>query len=196
MQKHTKSLFYLSIFFGVVFVLKYILYKDIYLVLNHQENKFVFTNFIIFNFLFASLGYLFKMILIFGVFKLSLYIFDVEEQSSIFDIVILGELVKILLIGGLKIIVFYYLSHDMTLEMFSKFESNYTISGIFNLHLSNNLSTVINSINVFDIVYIIFVVMLFSANFKLTKIKSFKVVGLPYFLLLFIIGFIKIFMTI
>ena len=191
MQKHTKSLFYLSIFFGVVFVLKYILYKDIYLVLNHQENKFVFT-----NFLFASLGYLFKMILIFGVFKLSLYIFDVEEQSSIFDIVILGELVKILLIGGLKIIVFYYLSHDMTLEMFSKFESNYTISGIFNLHLSNNLSTVINSINVFYIVYIIVVVMLFSANFKLTKIKSFKVVGLPYFLLLFIIGFIKIFMTI
>jgi len=195
MQTKTKSLLYISIFFCVLLILKYILFKDIYLVLSHEEEKFLFTNFLIFNFLFASLGYLFKMILIFGLFKLSLYVFEIDEQSSIFNIVILGELIKIVLSDGLKILI-YYLFKNMTLEMFTNFKSNYTLSGIFNLHLNNNLSSVINSINIFDIVYVIFIVTLFSANFNLSKIKSLKVVGMPYLIVLVIFGIVKIFMTV
>jgi len=194
MQTKTKSLLYLSIFFSVLFILKYILFKDIYLVLSNEEDKFSFTNFLIFNYLFTSMGYFIKMILIFGLFKLSLYVFDVEEQSSIFNIVILGELIKILLSDGLKILI-YYLFKDMTLEMFSNFKSNYNLSEIFNLHLNNNFETLLNSVNTFDIVYLIFIVTLFSANFKLSKMKSFKVVGMPYLLVLIVFGIVRIFIT-
>lgn len=192
MQSKNKNVLFLIVFFAVLFVLKVVLFKDVYLVLSNEGNKFSFSNFLIFNYLFKGLGYFIKIILIFGLFKFSLFVFDVKEQSSILNIVVLAELVKLILIDGLKVIV-YYVFNDMTLEAFTNFELNYSITGIFNLQNIGSVKPLLNAVSIFDLIYIVFVIFLFSNFFKMSKIKSFKVVGMPYLLILMLLGLFKIF---
>lgn len=192
MEKNKKWL-YLLFFYIIVYILQLTISKYISPIVK-PSYEYSFENFIIFTYLFNSIIYFLKIILLYGFFKMCLFIFDIKIEYSILTIVILAEIIKYTLIKGTKIASFY-LSGTMSLEEFSDYESKFSFTNIFNITGFEDFKYIINFIDVFDTIYVIIIVLLFINYYKLKPLKSFNIIGLPYIILLLTIGIFKTFMS-
>lgn len=176
---------YILLFFSAMYILPVV--KPTY--------EFSFGNFFFYTYLFNSIVYLLKITLLYGFFKMCLFIFDIKIKYSILSIVVFAEITKLVLIKGAKIISFYLSGSKMSLEQFRSYESNFRFTNIFNISTLEDFKYIINFIDVFDLLYMVTIVFLFINYYKLNVFKSFKIIGFPYLILLFIIGIFKTFIS-
>lgn len=193
MEKNRKW-FHLFSFFIILYVIQLIISKYISPIVK-PTYEFSFGNFLVYTYLFNSIVYLLKITLLYGFFKMCLFIFDIKIEYSVLSIIVLGEMAKLILIKGTKIVSFYLSGKKMSLEQFNAFESNFSFTSIFNISTLEDFKYIINFIDIFDIIYICIIVSLFINYCSLKPIKSFKIIGLPYIILLFTIGIFKTFMS-
>lgn len=193
MEKNRKW-FHLFSFFIILYVIQLIISKYISPIVK-PTYEFSFGNFFFYTYLFNSIVYLLKITLLYGFFKMCLFIFDIKIKYSILSIVVFAEITKLILIKGTKIISFYLSGTKMSLEQFNAYESNFRFTNIFNLSTSEDFEYIVNFIDVFDLIYVVIIVFLFINYYKLNVQKSLKIIGLPYLILLFIIGIFKTFMS-
>lgn len=189
-----KKWIYLFSFFIVTYILQLTISKYISPIVK-PSYEYSFENFIIFTYLFNSIVYFLKIILLYGFFKMCLFIYDIKVEYSVLSIVILAEIIKYTLIKGTKIVSFYLSGKTMSLEEFSNYESKFSFTNIFNISGFEDFKYIINFIDVFDTIYVILIVLLFINYYKLKPLKSFNVIGLPYIILLLTIGIFKTFMS-
>jgi len=191
--KNNKWVF-IIVFILVLYILKLIITKEISPIVK-PSYEYSFKNFLIFTYLFSLIGYVLKITLLFGLFKLSLFVFDIQAKHSILSIVVIGETIKLIFIKGTKIASFYLSSKEMSLEQFSLYESKFNFTNIFNIRNLDDFKYLINFINVFDLIYIVAIVLLFIEFYKMNFYKSFKIIGMPYIIILFMFGIFKTFMS-
>jgi hypothetical protein len=180
-------------FLVLLYLIKLFIAKDISPIIK-TDYKYSFNNFIIYTYLFSLIGYLFKIVFLTGLFKTSFFLFDIKKGYSVLNIVIFGEMFKLLLEKGSLIFSFFFIK-KMTLEQFLTFQSNFSFVKILGIDDIQDFKYILNAINVIDLIYVIFLVFLFSEKYQATLLKSIKVMALPYLLLLFTVGIIKTFLS-
>lgn len=189
-----KSWITFFIFIVTLYIIKLVISKFILSEIK-IDYEFTFNNFIIYTYIFSLITYLFKITFLTGLFKTSFFVFDFNHSKSILDILIQGEIFKLILSEGSKIFSYYYLFDNMTLEQFSTFKSYFNFSNILGFDNIKSFEYLINAVNILDILYILFVTLLFSEAEKIPFLKSIKIIVLPYLLLFLIIGIIKTFLS-
>lgn len=192
LKKNTKFIV-IILFCIILFTLNLITSKNISPVVK-PSYKFDFQNFLMFTFLVNLVVYLVKIVFIYCIIRLSFFVFDIVPKTSVISVIIIAEIIKLLIVKGLKIFTFYALDKKMTLEYFKTFEDKYSFYELFKIDLID-FKYLINFIDVFDIIYISIIVSLFVVSEKMKTVKVIKVVALPYALTLFLLGIVKTFMS-
>lgn len=191
--KKKNKIIVIFIFCVVLYLLKLIISKYISPSVK-SSYEFNFKNFLIFTFLVSLIVYFIKFVIIYGVVKTSFFIFEIKSKISLFSVIVLAELLKLVIIDGIKIYNFLSLDGKMTLEQFKSIESNYSLYNTLNLDIIE-FKYLINFISIFDLIFIYAIILLFSIYEKFNIKKSLKVIFLPYALALFFLAMVKTFMS-
>lgn len=198
MVKPNSILWTILLFLFVVFFIELIYFKDVYLVITNDLEKYSFKNFVIYNFIFKVIGYIFKFLFLFAFFKFILLVFDLNDKINLLKIILLSETIYVLTLKGF-IIIYCFLINNQNIDVYflSNYEKYVSLAYYFNDSLGNfSIKYVLGSITLFDLIYVFFLVFLFAESLKIKFLKSFKQIGLGYLMLLLFIGIVKTFMSI
>lgn len=191
-----KLSFLLILFLCVLFLFELLYFKDVYLVATGDQAKFNLTNFLIYNFSLKIIGYTIKFLVLIGFLKFVLLIFDITIKVPYLKIVLLSEIVYFLLTKGSILIYFFIIDNSLNSTFLSSYESFFSLKTLFmESTTTSSLKYLLSSINLFDVLYTFFLVYLFSECIGKSYICTFKIVGLSYLLLLFVLGIIKTFLS-
>ena len=189
-MKKNNTWIFIAAFFVILFILKFIISKEISPIVK-PSYEFKFSTFLVYTYFLTLFTYSIKLILFYGLFKSSFFVFDIKSPYSITSIIIAAESIKLIFINGSKIIAFYALNKEMTLEQFTSFESSYEFSSMLNISDLNIFKGFINLVNVFDLIYLATLLFLFINFNKLAFSKYLKTIAMPYILILLIIEIFK-----
>ncbi|MGZ0016478.1 hypothetical protein [Yeosuana sp. AK3] len=196
MVKVNSVLWYISLFLLVLYFFEFVYYKDVYLVITDETDKFNLKNFTLFNFCFKLIGYLFKIVFLFGFFKFVLLAFNINEEVSIVKSILILEIISLLLVKGSLILYFFFIDNKMDLQFLMGYETSASLKIFFTDTIANSsIKPLLSSITIFDIFYVIFLVLLFSNDLKRSFINTFKIIGISYLVLLLFFGVIKTFIS-
>lgn len=197
MTKISQALLYLVVFLTIVVLLEYVYFKDIYLVVKNEGNKFNFKNFVIFNVSFKIIGYIIKFGLFYAFFKFILYVADIKEEVSIFKTLVISETVYLICTKAFLVIYFFFIDDSIGLSFLRNFESSASLKFFFSDAVANSdFGPLLSFVTLFDLIYISVLVFLFNIDLKIGFLKVFKIVGLSYIALLFLISAINTYFSI
>lgn len=192
MVKSNSVFFVLLMFVATVFVTALVVLKEVWFPINGGEYNF--KNFLIYNFAVKIIGYVLKFLIVYLFFKFVFLIFDLKKDIALFKILLLAETIYILLIKGSLLIYYYFIDSNIDKDFVNTYESNTSLVA-FMPKGYYEFNYVIGFANVFDLIYVSFIVFMIAEELKISFWKSFKINGLSYLVLLLLLGVIKTFMS-